>query len=37
MDSRKTPRGEDSPVAEWIASLAIVASWGTLVLVGLLH
>jgi hypothetical protein len=24
-------------VAEWIASLAVVASWGTLVLVGLLH
>ncbi len=39
MDARKQRRkGEDSPIGEWLASIMVVASWGTLVLVSaLLH
>jgi hypothetical protein len=36
MDVPEAKTIEDSPIGEWLASLAIVASWGTLVVV-LLH
>jgi hypothetical protein len=38
MNAAKHRMGEDSPLGEWLASLLVVASWGTLVLVSaLLH